>query len=231
MTGQEYRPPIRIDSLVAVGFSSARKAVVTVSQKGPAILWDTESGDRIATYSDDTFDLTYVHNLAVSPDGLHAIIGTEDGGYQMDLETGSCDYLYTKDLGWRYCVHSVAISSDGDQAATDSVIWDLEVWNTMWPIGIPLSVKGNKRIRTVAFSPDSKRVVLGDDGSLISIWDPELDVEIVSYQGHRVPVTAVAFSPDGCRIVSSDINNTVCVWSYQPLQNLIDKGRAAFDLP
>ena len=229
MTGQEYRPPIRIDSLAAVGFSSARKAVVTVSEKGPVILWDVESGDRIATYTDDTFDLTYVHSLAVSPDGLHAVIGTEDGGYQMDLGTGSCDYLYAKDVGWLYTVHSVAISPNGDQAATDRVIWDLEEWNTMWPTGIPLSVKGNRRIRAVAFSPDSKRVVLGDDGSLISIWDPELDMEIVSYQGHRGPVTAVAFSPDGSRIVSSDINNTVCVWSYLPLQDLINKARDAFD--
>ena len=228
MTGQECRSPIRIDSLIAVAYSPARKSIVTVSENGPVILWDVESGERIATYQEDINELTYSTSLAISSDGTHAIIGTEDGGYHLDLETLSHGFLLKNDRGW-YPVRTVAVSPDGNQAATDGVIWDW--WKTDYATEIPLSIKGNKRISAVAFSPDSKRVVLGDEDSLISIWDPESDKEIVSYQGHRKPVTAVAFSPDGSRIVSSSIDNTVCVWSFEPLQDLIDKERAAFDLP
>ena len=226
-TGLECGPSISIDGLVAVGYSQARNAVVTVSLNGDVVLWDAKSGMRLSVFSDNILSLTYPYSLAVNSNGTRALVGTEDGGEKIDLKTGESHFLIASDIGMRYYAHRVALSPDGNLAATDNILWDF--WDTDNPAGFHLESKG--RIAAVAFSPDSKRIITGDNGHLVGIWDVESGKEIVSFRGHQETVTAVSSSPDGSRIVSADEDNTVCVWSYLPLQDLIDKERRVFDWP
>ncbi|KAG8724799.1 hypothetical protein FRC09_013985 [Ceratobasidium sp. 395] len=75
----------------------------------------------------------------------------------------------------------------------------------------------------VAFSPDSRRIVLcGDDGTL-HIWDAETgDAALEPIRGHSGRVTSVAFSPDGRWIVSGSNDRTTRVWDAET-------GQAKFD--
>lgn len=232
-TGLETGSPVQIDGLVAVGYSAMKRAVVTISEDGCVILWDPASLNKGTAIMRESFSgPESASSLSVSADGTFAIIGTEGGGYIMDLGTGDLDDgLFGAGAGWSYFVHSVAISPDGGQAATDAIIWDDPTTMRIGDYGGPLEIGTDRHITEVAFSPDGKRIVTGDESGLIGIFETDLGEEIVSYRGHKGTVTAVAFSPDGSQIASCSEDNTVCIWSYPSLQELIDAGRKAFDLP
>ncbi|MDJ0582934.1 caspase family protein, partial [Crocosphaera sp.] len=70
-------------------------------------------------------------------------------------------------------------------------------------------------VRSVAFSPDGKRIVSGSDDNTIKVWNAEnpSSEPLHTFNGHQADVNSVAFSPDGKRIVSGSNNNTIKVWS------------------
>ena len=56
-------------------------------------------------------------------------------------------------------------------------------------------------VRSVAFSPDGKRVLTGSDDSTAKLWDAETGQEIRTFRGHTGWLSSVAFSPDGKRVL------------------------------
>ena len=73
----------------------------------------------------------------------------------------------------------------------------------------------NYAVRSVAFSPDGKRIVSGGTDSKIRIWNSETGElvhtlrEIIKF--YRV--NSVAFSPDGERIVSGGTDSKIRIWN------------------
>jgi WD40 repeat protein len=71
-------------------------------------------------------------------------------------------------------------------------------------------------VTSVAFSPDSMRIVSASNDRTIRVWDAQtgqLTVEPLKW--HTRGVTSVAFSPDGMRIVSGSYDDTIRVWDAQ----------------
>ena len=58
-------------------------------------------------------------------------------------------------------------------------------------------------VRSVAFSPDGRRIASGSFDRTAKVWDAETGQEILSLKGHRDGVAGLAFSPDGKRIASA----------------------------
>ncbi|MEA5449634.1 WD40 repeat domain-containing protein [Leptolyngbya sp. CCNP1308] len=81
-------------------------------------------------------------------------------------------------------------------------------------------------VTSVAFSPDSTRIVSGSADTTVRLWDSETGQPIGQpLQGHDEYVYSVAFSPDGTRIVSGSADQTIRLWDAetgqpigQPLQ-------------
>ncbi|KAJ7698351.1 hypothetical protein B0H17DRAFT_332784 [Mycena rosella] len=68
-------------------------------------------------------------------------------------------------------------------------------------------------VRSVAFSPDGRRIVSGSDDNTIRIWDSDTGAAVgAPLTGHSNCVQSVAFSPDGRRIVSGSGDNTIRIW-------------------
>jgi WD40 repeat protein len=57
------------------------------------------------------------------------------------------------------------------------------------------------RVRSVAFSPDGRRILTGSNDRTARTWDAETGRELVTFTGHRSAIDSVAFSPDGTRIL------------------------------
>jgi DNA-binding beta-propeller fold protein YncE len=76
-------------------------------------------------------------------------------------------------------------------------------------------------VRSVAFSPDGKRIVTGSFDKTAKVWDAVTGKEGFALKGHKNWVNAVAFSPDGQRIVTGSEDNTVKVWNAQGGQELL----------
>lgn len=69
-------------------------------------------------------------------------------------------------------------------------------------------------VRSVAFSPDGKRVLSGG-GTLVRLWDVESCEEVARFEGHTRQVCAVAFARDGRRVLTASHDQTVRVWDVE----------------
>ena len=75
----------------------------------------------------------------------------------------------------------------------------------------------NRFVRTIAFSPDGKRLASGSDDLTIKLWDITTGQETLTLNGHRNWITCLAFSPDGNRLASSSNDGTLRLWDARPL--------------
>jgi len=68
-------------------------------------------------------------------------------------------------------------------------------------------------IHSATYSPDGTRIVTGDDGGTVRVWDSQTGLSVLDPMQHGdAAVFRVAISPDGTRIASGDYSGTVRVW-------------------
>lgn len=68
------------------------------------------------------------------------------------------------------------------------------------------------QIRSVAFSPDCRRLASGGDDGVIRVWDARTGSRCTQLAGHTAGVRSVGFSPDGKRMASGGDEGVVRVW-------------------
>jgi WD40 repeat protein len=72
--------------------------------------------------------------------------------------------------------------------------------------------KQEPALRSVAFSPNGKRLASGGDDNTIRLWDAEKGVELATLCAHNGAVTSVAFSGDGRIFATASADRTVVMW-------------------
>jgi WD40 repeat protein len=79
-----------------------------------------------------------------------------------------------------------------------------------------LSLQGNTgSVTSLAWSPDGHKLVSGNLGNIINIWDVQAGTQLSALAGHTAQVTAVGWSPDGQKIASASLDGTVRIWNAQ----------------
>ena len=68
------------------------------------------------------------------------------------------------------------------------------------------------RVRSVAFSPDGRRILTASSDRTARIWDAATGREILRLSGHTGDLTSAAFSPDGRRVVTASFDKTARIW-------------------
>jgi WD40 repeat protein len=112
----------------------------------------------------------------------------------------------------------VGFSPDGRRIVSGGDAETLRIWdaNTGEPIGAPLfGREGGRiplpRVRSVAFSPDGRRIASGS-GESLRLWDADTGEPIGTPTWYGFELSSVAFRPDGRQIVSGNSDTTVRVW-------------------
>ena len=151
-----------------------------------------------------------VFKVAFAPDGQSLFTaGPLDSVAVLDLGTGVQRQLPKAGKGK---VGSMAASRDGlllavayddglllQDARTGAVVGQLE--------------GHGRRVRSVAFSADGRRLVSGGNEGTLFVWDVRTRKPIWSRRGHEGPAREVTFSPDGTVVASSGADQTVRVWT------------------
>jgi WD40 repeat protein len=77
---------------------------------------------------------------------------------------------------------------------------------------IPALMAASGSVRSIAYSPDGRRIASAHDDGSIVLWDARTGQEIRSLTGHVGSVSSVTFDDDGGRLISGGFDRTVRVW-------------------
>lgn len=120
------------------------------------------------------------------------------------LETGELPRLDFADFNEK-ATGCLAWSPDGQYLANGIQqrgvsVWDLATKKLLKKFPKPVAGQGGPT--SMAFSPDSRRILVGDASGQLDLWEITTKKKVELAAAHRTSVACVAFSSDGTRIAS-----------------------------
>ncbi len=109
-------------------------------------------------------------------------------------------------------VRALALNRTGQFLASAGLDGFAIVWNPQGQelLRLPVSMDGS--VYDVAFSPNDRLLLTGDDDNKARLWDLASGQMVMQFNGHTDCVNSVAFTPDGRRIVTGSDDKTVRLW-------------------
>lgn len=221
-------------AIACLAFSPDGQMIV-MGSRGTGMVWlwgirsDEPLWERQGHHSFEIPSLPFsggnVLGVAFSPNGRYIASGGLDGKARIwDAKTGQELLL----LHVNSPVGCVTFAPDGRYIVTASDDRSIRIWESAtgeWEstsdarLSHSLSTR-DRRIFSVGFSPDGRRLVAGglDDGAfpridgVVQIWDVEAWVELCCFT-EPADVNSVAICPNGQRVVSGSLDGTIRVWN------------------
>ncbi|MHB8524498.1 MAG: WD40 domain-containing protein, partial [Limisphaerales bacterium] len=153
------------------------------------------------------------HSLILSPDGQMLMAGYSSGVVRVwDFNRGGAEATLR---GHDFQVADMALSPDRRtlvSVAKEIRFWDLDSHSARLVLR-----PRPARYRCAAFSTDGRRLAVGANDGLITIWDLASKEEVATLAGHTRTVLALSFLPDGDTLVSVGVDQ-IRVWRAAPLR-------------
>jgi WD40 repeat protein/class 3 adenylate cyclase/type II secretory pathway predicted ATPase ExeA len=197
------------------GSGSARGASFSADGSLVAAAWDGNERVRVLDLTTDRevsrTRVDGVIDTALSPDGRRIAVASDSGTAVFDVETGERVFRLgrgdSEDVSWSPDGRSVAVASD-----RDTRVWEAGTGRLQDTL---LGHAG--RVYSVAWSPDSSRLVTGGADGVAKVWEigatGSRQLWSLSALGTRSGVQGLTFSPDGSRVMAGDLNvSTVTIW-------------------
>lgn len=199
-------------AVFSMDFSPDGKTMVTGSGDGTVLLFDVQRRNEkkqvIQAHKGRVTSVVY------SSDGKTIVTGSQDKTIKLwDANTTAEKKVFT---GHRRGIKDVALSADGRTiAAVDSTtsiyLWDVET-------------SAQKRFRTgrasnvllsVAFSPDGKRLAVGDWEGDVHVLDAVSGISQRRFACHEGEATIVGFAADGKVLANLNEGGVVFLWNVE----------------
>ena len=202
-------------AILCVAWNPRFPRILTGDTAGVVSLWDAETGQLIRTKHAQTSEL---FGLSWSPDGKRFFTGDSHNKSKVwDAEKGT--ELFALARGGESGVS--AWSPDGKWILTEGgqsmppYQWDAKVWDAVKGSELKTFSGHTGKVRCVAWSPRSDRILTGGADSLAKVWDAQKGSLLFTLQGHARDVLSVAWSPDGKRIITGSQDKTMKVWDAE----------------
>ncbi len=186
--------------------------IAALNLEGNFRLWDTTTGRRVGGDRELGVPPAVYRSLyafAVSKGGQRLAIVVEGKRIPVyNLRTGNLVSEFTtptQALG-------VALDAAGQHVVVQDR--DVRVWKVASKQQAPVfQTQINTGLgRITAFSPDGKRIAIGDREGVVRVRDLASGDFVLPPLQHESAVHSVAFSPDGNRLVTASHDATVCLW-------------------
>ena len=199
----------------SIAFSADGRVLLTHARLSGTWLWDSATGHPLPVLG--AGHSGYVNSVTFSPDGRTLATADDyivrlwevDTGHELKLLVGHSGY-----------VDSVTFSPDGRTLATASYDNTVRLWDAATGKELRVlegnkdvetvvtrlddgTVRENKDVESVAFSPDSLTVVTGSDDGTARLWDATTGEELRVLGTHSDAVVGVEFSPNGWIVTRS----------------------------
>ncbi len=193
--------------LMDLAVSPSGKQIVTGSNGGWAVLWDSETGQILRRFSGHHDRVT---SVAFSPDGRQIVTGSGDGTAKLwDIEIGQELLTFS---GHASSVESVAYSPGGKWIVTGDADGTVTLWDAKTGQSVQTLRGHNSCINSAAFSPDGRWIATGSADTRIHLWEAETGRLAQTLLGHRGSVLCIAFFEDSRRLASSSSDGTAKLW-------------------
>jgi WD40 repeat protein len=190
-------------------------AVLAAHSGGAFVLWDVNTGKRVADCKAPpsgrgvVFGIT---DVSFSPDGTWiAASDQHEAVHVWDAKTGELRHTLP---GHKREVFSVAFSPAGKLLASGSLdgtarLWDADKFEEV------ATLPGTSRVGSVQFSPDGQ-VLVAVSGDAVRLWDVATRKVLVTLPGEE-DILGVAFSRDGSVLATGGSGQSVHIWNVRAL--------------
>jgi len=178
----------------------------------------TPSGESLIRTLSLQTDNSFVHAIAITPDGTKMVSGLGDESLIVwDMKTGTPLKTLT---GHNGSVDAVAVTKDGKQIVSASTDSTIKIWNIETGENIDTFIGHQSSIRAIAITPDGKNIVSASHDTTLKIWDLQTGECLCTCIGHQKSVSVLAIHPDGDKVISGSDDKRLILWDLKTGQLL-----------
>lgn len=202
----------------SVKYSPDGTKIVSTSRDGTIRVWNVTNGQELMSCKHRNADVLGYHyytSAAFSSDASR-IIATSMQREICILDAASGKVLNCWAANKYSCPFFIDISPTDACIITAS---DREI--ELWDASTGKLIKNlcedidGEFVRSVAFSPDGKKIVSAGDDKNVYIWDAETGEQLEVFKGHIDIVLSAVFSPDSKHVVSASADKTIRIWDVE----------------
>lgn len=182
--------------------SDAGTRVAVGCRNGHVAVWDAQSGQQLAVWSDGTDTIRSIHF-----ESAHSLLFGDNFGTirRWDFETGQV-------TAWQSHQEVHALSRIGQSLLFCEGRGAIRILQPDFSGASTLATQPGTDIRTSAVSPDLRTLALGGDDQAVHLYNLQTHQKHGAFSGLSAPVNQVCFSADGLKLAAALHDGTLLIW-------------------